>query len=93
MMLMTRTLPVRATALPPPAPKPKKSIQIAKKLKKAIEHASLICVNYEDTKECGIAWDQVEELSAALNDAIVSGALEEPELIWFDEASTREYDV
>jgi hypothetical protein len=88
-MLAVRPLVIKATAQPPKTPKPKKSVQIAKKLKHAIEHASLICVNYEDTKECGVAWDQVEELSAALNDALGESA----ELQWFDEKSTREYDV
>jgi len=68
-------------------PKPKKSQQISKKLKRAIEHAKLICVNFEDTKECGVAWDQVEELSAALNDQI------NIETAWPDDRSTREYDV
>jgi hypothetical protein len=88
-MLAVRPLIIKATAQPPKTLKPKKSVQIAKKLKQAIEHASLICINHEDTKECGVAWDQVEELSAALNDALV----ESVELQWFDEKSTREYDV
>ena len=82
--------PVFATAQPQ-RPKTKKSVQISKKLKQAIEHASLICVNHEDTKECGVAWDQVEELSAALNDVIVKS--QNTEEVWFDEKSTREYDL
>ena len=90
-MLAFRPVPIFAAAQPQ-RPKPKKSVQIAKKLKQAIEHASLICVNYEDTKECGVAWDQVEELSAALNDVLVveSPKVEEE---WFDEISKREYDL
>lgn len=84
-------LRVFATAQPIPPPKPKKSVQIAKKLKQAINHASLICINHEDTKECGVAWDQVEELSAALNDVIVKS--QNTEEVWFDEKSTREYDL
>ena len=59
--------PIVATA----HPSVNKSRKISRKLKRAIDHAKLICVNYEDTKECGVAWDQVEELSAALNDALV----------------------
>ena len=90
-MLAFRPVPIVATAQPQ-RPKPKKSVQIAKKLKQAIEHASLICVNYEDTKECGVAWDQVEELSAALNDVIMESPKEE-EQVWFDEISKREYDL
>jgi hypothetical protein len=85
-MLAFRPFPILATA----RPTPKKSVKIAKQLKQAIEHASLICVNYEDTKECGVAWDQVEELSAALNDVIMKAPKEE---VWFDEISKREYDL
>ena len=84
-------LRVFSTAQPIPPPKPKKSVQIAKKLKQAINHASLICINHEDTKECGVAWDQVEELSAALNDALTESINDEE--VWFDPKSTREYDV
>ena len=71
--------PIVATA----HPSVNKSRKISRKLKRAIDHAKLICVNYEDTKECGVAWDQVEELSAALNDArIVESRTED---VWFDE--------
>ena len=79
--------PVVATS----RPQPQKSVQIAKKLKQAINHASLICINHEDTKECGVAWDQVEELSASLNDVLMKVPKEEE--VWFDEKSTREYDL
>lgn len=89
-MLAVRPLIIKATAQPY-QPKPKKSVQIAKKLKQAINHASLICINHEDTKECGVAWDQVEELSAALNDALTESINDEE--VWFDPKSTREYDV
>lgn len=85
-MLSIRPLAVFATAKPPA----KKSKIIAKKLKGAIEHAKLICVNFEDTKECGVAWDQVEELSAALHD---QSLIEMKKTEWPDDRSTREYDV
>ena len=90
-MLAFRPVPIFATAQPH-HPKPKKSVQLARKLKQAINHASLICINHEDTKECGVAWDQVEELSAALNDALTE-SIQAEELQWFDEKSTREYDL
>ena len=90
-MLAFRPVPIFATAQPQ-HPKPKKSVQLARKLKQAINHASLICINHEDTKECGVAWDQVEELSAALNDALTA-SIQAEELQWFDEKSTREYDL
>ena len=83
--MLARPVPIFATAQPQ-RPKPKKSVKIAKQLNQAIEHANLICANYEDTKECGVAWDQVEELSAALNDARIVESRNED--VWFDEAST-----
>jgi len=88
-MLSVRPLIIIKATAQPHQPKPKKSVQLSKKLKQAINHASLICINHEDTKECGVAWDQVEELSAALNDALIQAE----ELQWFDEKSKREYDV
>ena len=87
--MLARPVPIFATAQPQ-RPKPKKSVKIAKQLNQAIEHANLICANYEDTKECGVAWDQVEELSAALNDVLMAAPKEE---VWFDDISKREYDL
>jgi hypothetical protein len=69
-------------------PHVKKSKDISRKLKQAIFHAKLICINLKDAKECSVAWDQVEELSAALNDVLTK-----EDEVWFDEKSTREYDV
>ena len=89
-MLAFRPVPVFATAQPQ-RPKTKKSVKISKQLNRAIEHAILICANHEDTKECGVAWDQVEELSAALNDVLTEHT--KTDEMWFDEISTREYDV
>jgi hypothetical protein len=76
--------PVVATA----HPHVKKSKDISRKLKQAIFHAKLICINLKDAKECSVAWDQVEELSAVLNDVLTK-----EDEVWFDEKSTREYDV
>ena len=36
-------------------------------LKKAIEHARLICINFEDTPECRAAWETVSELTRELH--------------------------
>lgn len=36
-------------------------------IKKAIQHAKNLCYNYENTPECRIAWECVEELSAEMN--------------------------
>lgn len=82
-MLAVRPFVVTAAANKPRRERSSKSRHIAVKLKRAIEHARLICINFEDTKECAIAWDQVEELSAAKHDSDV----------WPDDRSTREYDL
>jgi hypothetical protein len=55
------------------------------KLKQAIDHAKSLCHNFEDTTECRIAWDEVNELTRALH-----GQKPEPER---SELSKREYDV
>jgi len=57
------------------------------KLKKAIEHAQSLCVNFEDTSECRVAWDEVNELTRALHNQHPEPAPERSEL------SKREYDV
>lgn len=66
MLTVARTLiTVRATSKPQ---KPKKSKVKAKDIKGAIDQAKLLCFNFEDTVECRLAWEQVEELSSAYND-------------------------
>ena len=35
-------------------------------VRRAIQHAELLCYGYEDTPSCRVAWDRVEELSSAL---------------------------
>lgn len=32
-------------------------------LKQAIKHASNLCINFEDTTECKLAWERVDEIS------------------------------
>lgn len=61
-------------------PQPKKKIKV-RDVKHAIEHAKLICY----TSECRVAWDTVEEISAAYNDQVVR----DRDL----ELSHREYDL
>jgi hypothetical protein len=53
------------------------------KLKKAIEHAKNLCIDYEDSKECRIAWDEVNDLTRALHQQHPTES----------ELSKREYDV
>lgn len=75
---------------------PKKNKIKAKDIKRAINHAQLLCFNFDDTIECRIAWDRVEELSAAYHDqSLYEVARAELEL---DEdrrvaISRREYDL
>jgi hypothetical protein len=35
-------------------------------VKQAIQHAQLVCYNFEDTSACRVAWDRVDEISHAL---------------------------
>lgn len=55
------------TATPPPPPRRQKAF-VRHNLKKAIEHARLICINFEDTPECRAAWETVNELTRELHD-------------------------
>ena len=78
-------------------PQPPKKVQLRKRrLEDAIRHANMICRNFEDTPECKIAWDVVEELSAAEHVIRVR----EKERMRLrnlyddeDELSNREYDL
>lgn len=88
---------VRATAQPR---KPNKNKIKAKDVKRAIEQARLLCFNFEDTVECRLAWEEVEELSSTYHDQWVSELKQrksETEAM-IDESrhralSEREYDV
>ena len=40
---------------------------VRRKLKRAIQHAQLICPNFEDTIECRQAWDEVTDYEKVLN--------------------------
>lgn len=75
--------PVMCTA----QPSPRKKGLIRYKLKQAIQHAQSLCLNFEDTKECRVAWDEVNELTRALHNQY---PVPEPER---SELSKREYDV
>jgi hypothetical protein len=48
-------------------PQPSRRVQIRRKLKNAIDHAQILCPNFEDTIECRIAWDTVNDLTRALH--------------------------
>lgn len=68
---------------------PRKRTQVKKtELKQAITQAKNLCIGYEDTVECRLAWEKVEELSAALAD-------QEAETVKLPrtERAIREYDL
>lgn len=67
MQLMYALRPVTMTARPRPKRTHKTPVK-AKDIKRAIDQAKLLCVNFEDTIECRLAWETVEELSVAYND-------------------------
>jgi len=49
--------------------RPKMRTQVkAKDIKRAIDQAKLLCLQFEDTIECRLAWEKVEELAVAYND-------------------------
>ena len=78
-----RVAPVMCTSQPF-----RKKGHIRYKLKKAIDHAKSLCLNFEDTTECRVAWDEVNDLTRALHDQKPQPS--EPER---SELSKREYDV
>ena len=87
-MLAFRPVPVVCTAQPF-KPKPKTIVR-PMHVKESIQHARLLCQNFEDTVECKLAWEKVEELSAALND---QKKLLEEEAQRFSEYEERIYDL
>ena len=78
-----RRVATRCTAQPS-----RRKGQIRSKLKNAIQHAQNLCFNFEDTKECHVAWDEVNELTRALHNEYP--VVKEPER---SELAKREYDV
>jgi hypothetical protein len=48
-----------------PPPPPVQKVVLRARIKRAINHAMLICPNFEDTVECKLAWEEVEELTQA----------------------------
>jgi hypothetical protein len=50
--------------VPPPQRRQRTKVTV-RDIKQAIHHAQNLCLHYEDTPECRIAWEVVEELSTA----------------------------
>ena len=71
-------------------------VYLERKLRDNIRHAKLICPGHEDTRECRVAWDQVEDIQKAIHKKKEKEkvlALEKDPQCEFDERACREYDV
>lgn len=71
-------------------------IILERKLRESIRHANLICPGYEDTKECRVAWDRVEDIQKAINKKKDAHPLSKSSVsvqCEVDELACREYDV
>lgn len=94
-MFAVRVCPVRVFAKAH-SERPR-SRALTKKLRGAIDHARLLCADHEDTRECQVAWDQVEELARTLHRETLREVeqarleLQEPEP--FSDVETRIYDL
>ncbi len=68
---------------------------LERKLRDSIKHANLICPGHEDTKECRLAWDRVEDIQKAINKQKERQVIKTPEedMCKDDELACREYDV
>jgi hypothetical protein len=81
-------------------PRPPKRTKLRPKdVEQAIQHASNLCFNFEDTPACRVAWDRVEELSSELarqrEESLRVKAIAEEleEFCHADPEACREYDV
>jgi hypothetical protein len=81
-------------------PRPPKRTKLRHKdVEQAIQHAQLLCYNFEDTPACKVAWDRVEELSSEMarqrEESLRIKALTEEleEFCAADPLECREYDV
>ena len=65
---------------------------LERKLRESIRHAKLICIGHEDTKECKIAWDRVEDIQKGIRKNKEHQKPHDDQCEW-DEKACREYDV
>lgn len=65
---------------------------LQKKLREGIRHAQLICPGHEDTIECKLAWDRVEDIQKAIHKK-KKHPPQKDLLCEDDELACREYDV
>ena len=62
-----------------------------KDVERAIQQATNLCFNFEDTPACKVAWDRVEELSAEFDRQ--RNEAQHYQIHRHDPLETREYDV
>lgn len=68
-------------------------VYLERKLRDSIRHAKLICHGFEDTKECHMAWDRVEDIQKAINKKKESSKTVDNVQCEVDPLACREYDV
>jgi hypothetical protein len=61
-------------------------------VKEAIRHAELICKDFENSKECRVAWSYADDMTRALR-IQTQRETDVKEIEWFSDLETREYDV
>ena len=66
-----------------------------KDVARAVQHAQLICYNFEDTQACKMAWDAVEDLSRGLAKQRERELLRKnlDDICFEDPSACKEYDV
>lgn len=68
--------------------------RISKKVvKQAVDHATNLCFYFEDTIECRLAWETVEEIAHAYYDQETAIKQKNKEDVRDDPLENREYDV
>jgi hypothetical protein len=92
LVIRPKVVPVFATAKPN-GRKTKRTPVKPTELRQAIDHAKNLCFNYENSIECRLAFERVEELSAELARQRDEIAMFVAEAEYFSELETREYDM
>ena len=75
------------------------TVYLERKLRDSIRHAKLICPGHEDTRECKLAWDRVDDIQRAIHKkkekdgALALDKIPGSDQCEFDERACREYDV
>ena len=94
MFCVAVTRPIFCTAKPQPRNSGRR-VLTPRDVRRAIDHAKLICYNFEDTPACRNAWDQVEEISSALARQVEARLVQKAvdEMCLEDETACKEFDL